>query len=880
MMLIARSIIRLSALLAPSADRPRFKEEWLAELDAVSTRGRRSALRFAFGAPSDALARRSAAREPRRLFSAIGGDLKYTWRQLVGRPSHTLAVVACLVAGLFVSIGTFSAVESMMTGDKPGVHGRKQLMRLRLNFESAIPPETVVRSRRYGVFTTGEGALLAAEHLPPSSALTAVGLEGVMPMSLTGNHGPVAGTGAFVSGDYFKVLGTERGSLGLLLDRSHDVPGSTVAVVGDHFWRTQLDARPDAIGQSILVSGMSFTVIGVAPPRFHGMQADDVGNDDSRGAQIWIPLSLASRWPTPVEADDPWLIALARLKPGRTAQEGEAELALASRRIADTFPQQRGKATLLVQPENVPADVTPVQMASVFAALMLMPLTILAIGCANVANLQLARAAERSRELALRLSLGASRGQLIRLLTFETLARAFVAVALAFGLVEITMRYVQPFFPVFLSIDWGAATFSVSLALVVAMGTGLMPAWMVLRKTSAGQLKQSSQSGGLGHSRMRSGLIVAQVALSLCLLAATALVNGAVQRMKTAAPPALQQQVVASFNTAAIGMTPEEGRRFADRLVERASNDRRVSSIALSETNSALFGVPAEGGVGAERMEPTALAGISSSWLEVMDVKVLTGRALNDQDDDRSVVLSAHAADIASPSGAALGMSLSLQVGPATTRQVRVVGIVADTPTQPMTARPKPVVYTVLPKAFPREFEFRARTTSVDAVSADLLKLIPEVDSRVSWTSLRRGDMRFEDEAKFVSLLAMAIGACGTIALILSGTGLFAVMSYIVMLRRREIGVRLAIGAAPSQIVALVMRHGIKLVSIGAAIGLGVAIPVAFYMRAELEGGINPADPMVFGPALGLLFAVGVFAAALPSLRASRVDPIATLRQD
>jgi predicted permease len=887
MLLIARWIIRLSALLAPRTERARLREEWLAELDAVSARGRLSALRFAIGAPADARARRSAGRdddgttpERGRLFSAVGGDVKYAWRQLVRRPSHSLAVVACLVAGLFVCIGTISVFESMLTGDQPGVHDRKALMRLYLSYESVEPPDAAVRPHRTGALNADEFALLRVNELPPNSALTAIGVEGVMPMSLTGNHGPITARGAFVSGDYFKVLDTQRGPAGRLLDRSHDAAGPAVAVVSEHFWRAQLDASPDAIGRPILITGISVTVIGVAPTRFHGMLSDDVGDDDSRGTQVWMPLSMASRWAVPADAQALRLATYGRLKAGRTHEEAEAGLSLASRRIADTFPERRGKAALLVRPEAIPIDTTPVRLAAGLTMVMVLPLTILAIGCANVANLQLARVAERSRELAVRLSLGASRGQLIRLLTLETLARAIAAAGIAIGLIVVAIRYVQPYFPVFLSVNWRAAAFAIALALAVALGTGLMPAWMVLRKTSAGQLKQSAQSGGLGHTRMRAALIITQVALSLCLLVSTGHIVSSIQRMQAMAPPALLEQVVASFNTAAIGMTPDEARRFADTLVERVSHDGRVRRAALSESTSASFGARQENANGTVRMQPAQFLGISSSWLDVMDVKVLTGRALNDRDDDHAVLLSANAAEMASPAGAALGMVLTLQTGPTTTREARVVGIVADTPTEPSMGRPAPVVYTVLPKTFRREFVFRARTTGTQAVSADLLTLIRAIDSRVSWTSIRRGDMNFEDESREMTMMAIAVASCGTIALILSATGLFAVMSYVVTLRRREIGVRLAIGAEPSRIVALVIRQAVTLVATGVTVGLAIGIPLAFLMRSEFLGSIEPADPAVYAPALGVLFVVGAVAAAVPAFRASRVDPISTLRQE
>jgi predicted permease len=625
---------------------------------------------------------------------------------------------------------------------------------------------------------------------------------------------------------------------------------------------------------------MSFTGVGIVPPLFHGLYGLEPGEDDSHGVQVWVPLAMASRWPTLPAADEPWLTPVARMKPGTTKAQAERELSVPSARIAAASPVERANAALLLRSQGFGPETTPFEMFTAISLVMLLPMTILAIGCANVANLQLARVAERSRELAVRLSLGAPRSQLIRLLTFETLARALAAVAISLGVLRILMKYFQPFFPLYLSIDWRVALFACSLALFVALGTGLMPAWLVLRKTAAGQLKQSAQSGGLGHSRLRAALVVAQVALSLALLTTATLIVKKTGTMTASAPAVLREQVVASFIPETTGMTPAEGRRFADALAERVSADGRVRGVALSWAADVGFGGRNMMQNGLIRFQRGELIGVSASWFDVMNVKLLTGRGLTNGDDEQSVLISAHAAEMIAPGGSALGEMIEVQPDSRTRRQVRVVGVVADNPTGPSTNRPWPVIYSVLPKTFNGEFVIRIRTSATDAISADLPKLVTSVDPRITWTSVRRGDMRFQDQAKQMNVVALAVSAAGTVALVLSATGLFAVMSYIVMLRRREIGVRLAIGADPARIVALVMRQAIKLVSIGAAAGLAIGIPVAFVLRSQMAGQSDPMDPMIFVPALGVLLVVGAIAAAVPALRASRVDPISTLRQD
>ena len=277
---------------------------------------------------------------------------------------------------------------------------------------------------------------------------------------------------------------------------------------------------------------------------------------------------------------------------------------------------------------------------------MALPLIVLAIGCANVANLHLARVAEQSRELAVRLALGATRGQLVRLLTLETLARVLIAVGLSIGLILLTLARVQPLVPVFVSIDWRVLLFAVSLALGVSLATGLMPAWIVLRRTAAGELKQGSQSGGLRHSRLRGALIVGQVALSLGLMVLAGLFARTVQGMVNEAPNALRRQMVASFDPSELRMTPLEARRFADTLATGAAADGRVTHVALSIDDDVRFGLP---GAPETTNRVASLVGMTAAWLDVMEVRLLTGRRLTDTDDHTTAMLSARAAEMIAP---------------------------------------------------------------------------------------------------------------------------------------------------------------------------------------------------------------------------------------
>jgi putative ABC transport system permease protein len=805
-------------------------------------------------------------------------DLKYVARQLLRRPGHTLAVIACLVVGLVASVGTFSVITSLFYGDMPGIAGRRSLARVFLRYDSPTRSESDGGGRRIvtaPLLSFNDFAIM--RELPVDSALEAIGAEGQLQMTAAGSHEPVSISGTFVSGNFFRVLRTTP-VRGRFLTPDDDRPAAApVAVVTDYFWRTHLDGRDDAIGRPVLLGGSSFTVVGVAPPRFHGLTLPDPGQDESQGVQAWIPLALAPQWPGGPSLDTALLKVVGRVKAGLTTTDVEGQLTVPAARIAASQPGTRANAAPGVRAYGFGTSDAPIQIVAIVIALLALPLIVLAIGCANVANLHLARVAEQSRELAVRLALGASRAQLVRLLTLETLARVLIGVGLSIGLIILALVRVQPMVPVFVSIDWRVLLFAVSLALGVSLATGLVPAWVVLRRTTAGELKQGSQSGGLRHSRLRGALIVGQVALSLGLMVLAGLFTRTSQAMVNEAPSALRQQMVATFDPSELRMTPLEARRFADTLATGAAADGRVTHVALSIDDNVRFGLP-----GAPRTgdRPASLVGMTAAWLDVMDVGLLTGRRLTDADDHATAMLSARAAEMIAPGTSPLGMALHVAPGSGAAREVRVVGVVADNPLRPQVARPDPVIYVPLPKELSGEFTLRVRAADPEALRPDLLTLVNRIDPRITWTSIRRGDMPFLEEAREMAGAIYAVGAAGTVALVLSATGLYAVLSYIVALRRREIGVRLAIGAPPSRIITLVVRQALKLVLVGMACGLALAVPMAFAMRATFVAKVTAADPMVFLPTISVLLAVGILASVVPALRASRIDPIATLRQE
>jgi len=802
-------------------------------------------------------------------FSDMAGayrDLIHAFRQLIRRPGHTFAIVMCLAVGLTVSIGILSVVTSLLYGDQPGIRDRRHLVQIQLRYEQDGRPLST------RTFSVDEFAILRGA----APALGSLAAEGKRAVAVNTKDGPIAVLGAFVTGNYFELLGTSAHSGRLLAPEDERPEAPPVAVVSEHFWRTRLEGASEAIGKPILLAGQSFTVVGVAPQGFGGLQPQ-IGGDEAHSLQVWIPLQHGSSWPA---APTLWLgRVVGRIRSGHTVDQARAHLAIPAARLAAQFPSTRANASFALSPYGFSPDMTPVDILLKMAAILSMPLMVFAIGCANVTNLQLARAAERARELAVRLSFGASRRQLIRLLTLETLFPAVAAVGTSIVLTRVILRYSEAFLTIQTSINWMVAAFSFALMMAVTFLTGLVPAWLVLRRPAALGLKQTARAGGLGLSRLRSVLVVGQVALSILLLCGAGFVMRLVRSMNIEVPAVLRSQTVAYFDPEQIGVAEVEASGFANELLARVTADARVVDASISRTADRMVGTSNGKRLAAEVTEMTP------SWLYVMDLPVLTGRPLTSADNQNVGLISARLAASIAPGESPLGRILQIDDGPGIQRRIEIIGVVADNPTELSLqgAPPVPAVYVALSRNFAGPFILRIRRQSADsvaAVSADLRNVVRAVDARLPWVELKSGEEVYLGDAPGFRYLGLSVGTLGLLGLALAATGLYAFMSYVVLLRRREIGVRMAIGADPRQIMRMMVWQALRLVLSGGGIGLALAIPLAFGLRAIFVGRISVLDPAALLPPFALLLVAALLASGLPARRASTTDPINTLREE
>ena len=566
-------------------------------------------------------------------------------------------------------------------------------------------------------------------------ALKNIAAEADLVFATLGNHDALGVRGAFVSGDYFSFI-ADAGSTGPAITEDDQSGMPAVAVVSDHFWRTELDAAEKAIGNSILVSGRSVVVVGVAPPRFS--RPDVVG---SRGRRF--------SWATDLAAP-----GAGRRLAGHSAGEdtlAHGDCAAARRQylrgssgtVDGADDGAGGAACRLGQradaqsAQSVRRQLGLADILLIICTVLSAPLAVLAVSCANVANLQLGRATERIREIAVRVSFGATRAQVIRLLTIETIGFASLSLAISAAATVGIFKAADGFIPRTLAIDWRVALFSIALMMAVTFASGVAPAWIVLRRSTQDVLKQTRQTSGAVHSRLRSALVVVQVAVSLAMLCGNGLFMQSLRVEQLGVPPAMRSQLVAEFDPRQLGGSLAEPRHFSEELTRRVAGDPRVKLVSLSRTHGIRYFMPTDDPA-IRHFAP--LVQITPAWRAMMDVTVLAGRALTEQDGPDTVLVSKRFADSLNDGGDILGRLLRLQTEEdGEIRPAEVVGVVSDNPMQPMLPgqTPEPAIYGAFrPSGNP--FTLWIKSDNRDELFGDLRRIVRELDPRMPWLSLRR----------------------------------------------------------------------------------------------------------------------------------------------
>jgi len=809
---------------------------------------------------------------------AIARDVRHSVRQLRRTPWFTVAAALTLALGIGASTAVFAVLDTVVLRPLP-YPGSDRLMAFRSIDRRGTPHPT---SLSYPTFFDFRSGTRVFDHL--------VCYRGSR-FTLTDSMPAMQVSGAIVSWDFFPTLGVQP-ALGRGFVKEEEKPGVHVAVLAESLWRSRFASDPQIVGKTVRINGNPFTVVGVAPRGFQfPMDAPDV--------QLWTPISqdasVSEYEPLTEQRGARVLDAIGRLKPGVTPEQAQAQMNQIAADLAKRHPDDnKNVATTLVQPElERLAGNSKAPLLTLLGAVGL----VLFIACANVANLLLARATERAREFALRTALGASRRALLWQLLIESLVLGMLGAAggvvIAWGALQALLPLVGDSIPRIAqtSIDGRVLAFCALVAIATSVIFSLAPAVQAGATPPSDALKQEGRSVARGHSRLRGTLVIGQVTLGLVLLVGAELLIVSfvylVQR-----DPGFKPDQLLTFDIGASATTTNADQiAFSDRLRERMS--------AVPGVRSAAFGFPLplqgdEMSVSFDIEERRAappdrphcdIAIVAPGFFKTVGIPVLRGRDFTDRDTTeapRVLVVNEAFARKYFPGEDVIGKRVESGATNGNEENVlrEIVGVVGDAKQLAVSADPDPIYY----------FPYKQMTWGIGTivlrtdvpplqVESAVRAALAELDPLVPMYGIRTGDERAAVAVAIPRFLMTLMASFALIALVLTAVGLYGVLSYTVARRRREIGVRIALGAGRRAVVGLVMREAMALVVAGLALGAVLASLTARLLERVLFG-VRPGDPLVLVAGCVVLVIAGLTAAYLPAARAASVDPMQALRTE
>jgi predicted permease len=808
-------------------------------------------------------------------------DLKYGARVLRKSPGFTIVAVVVLALGIGANTAIFSVVNAVLL--RPLPFGNPDRL---VHVWHVPPPKSFPGISRFSV-----SAANYIDWKAQNDVFQDMAIFSGSSMNLTGGGKPEFVQAATVSADFFKVLGVQP-MLGRTFVPGEDVLGHDHEVILTYaFWQSRFGGDRGVVGRQITLNDEPYTVVGVMGPSFTYPDWEQ---------KIWKPLA----W-TPKEAavrGEHHSIVIARLKPGVDLQHAQAEMTAISDRLAQQYPADDKDWGALVSPlqEDLVGDVRPALLVLLGAVAF-----VLLIACANVANLLLAKAMARSREIAIRTALGASRIRLIRQLLFETIILALAGGAAGlivahFGITLIA-RFLANQLPTStdLSLDGFVLGFAFVLSLLTGVLAGIVPALRLSKSNVNETLKQGlGRMGDTGGNRTRAVLVVSEVALSLMLLAGAGLMVRSLWNLRRA-NPGFDSGNVLTLSLPIPGTrykSPQEEINFWNRFLER------VRALPGVESAGAVDDLPLQGG----SHQPIQIEGrpvvqmseqpevdvrvISTGYLRAMHIPVIRGRDFNDSDAadrPKAILVSESMAKRFWPGEDAVGKRLSLTFSSSEMREI--VGVVGDVKmdgldqTEPSSALYTPLAQVSAPAqadwhSFGLNVAVRTNTPPANVASA-ITNLVHEFDPEQAVLHVQTMDEFLSESISPQRLNMLLLATFAGLALLLAAMGIYSVLSYSVRRRVREIGIRMALGAQVRDVLRLVIFDGMKPALIGLGIGLVGALLLGRVL-AKLVFGVKTSDPLTFISVSVLLALVAFLATVIPAYRATLVDPMNTLRDE
>jgi predicted permease len=874
---LARFSARLRALFRGRALDSELDEELSFHLEHLIADGvargltPEAARREAFVAMGGMAQRKEECRDTRRvrLIEDFLQDVRYAARTLRGSPAFTFTAIATLTLGIGTTVAMFSVVNGVLLRPLPF----PQPDRL---FLVALSPKTFFMAQ------PGMADVTYLQFRERDRTFQHLAVFTSYKGNLTGAGDPVVLNVGGVTTEFFDALGVGPAMGRTFLSADGGQGRERIIVISDHLWRSRFGSDPQIVGKGLRLNDISHTVVGVMPAGF----------DFPSAMAAWTPTTIK------ISPGNSLLVpVVGRLKPEVTVEQARAAFETTFASLPDVTIDDRSKwdVGLIPLQELLVGDVRrPLQL---FTAAVLV---VLLIACANVANLLLARASGREREIAVRAALGAGRRRLIRQLLTENLLLSAIGAALGVLLARWTVAALLAAAPPgriprteMIGVDTIALVFAAGIAALTGLAFGLPPALRITRARSATALVPTAQTFGAGNERLRGTLVVAEIALALMLLAGAGLMMQSFLRLRA---------VDAGFNTdnvlrmslelpSAKYATAEQAQLFHQGMLEGLVTVRGVAATGLVNWLP-LGGMYLQGdfSVDSASQQPTFNVGkiaVSGGYFKAMGIRLLNGREFDDKDTATSqpvAIVSRIVANVIDPSGNVLGRRVSVWGREGSRQWLTVVGVVDDIrqlgPTQKLHAAVYQTYRQVGNADFLRGVTYVVRTDSDPAATAPALRNVlrsVDKDQPAAATGLMRDVVQgFTATPAFYARL---LGIFAVLAVALALIGTYGVIAYSVAERSHEIGLRMALGASAGGVVSMVLRRTGRLALAGVVIGTAAAWGATGFLRTLLFE-ITPTDPATFAAVILAIFAASMLAGTIPARRATRVDPLAALRHE
>ena len=807
-------------------------------------------------------------------------DVRFAIRQLRKSPGFALTTVLTLALGIGATTAIFSLINAVLL--RPLAFPDPDRLVWAAPLDQATGKPGIPGSISYPDFFDWRSRNHSFE------AIACYRRDG---RTLTGNGTPQQLEAQIVSSDFFRVLGVHP-ALGRGFVREDEKPGTHVAVLSHQTWQAAFGSAPDIVGRAITLDNTSYTVIGVMPKGFQfPIQKPEPA--------LWATLAddAVDKEPLTAQRGADILTIVARLKPGISVSQANADLTLIAQNLATQYPDTNKRmpaATVAPELENLVGNTRPA-LTVLFASVVF----VLLIACANVAGLMLARASRRRPEIALRSAMGATRFEIMRQVLVESVVLSIGGgawgVVLSVVLLKTMLRFVPQNLPRLerVSLDGRVLAFAAVASLITGVLFGVLPAWRMSRLDPALALREGTRSltSGRGQHRLNSALVVAETAIGLVLLVGAGLLIHSFLRVLNVDPGFDPHHLL----TASISLPDSQypglkKAQFYDELLRRLSALPGVTSVAaglpipLSRNNIAVsFSI--EGRPVAKGDQPDAPVSIvTPEFFRTLRIPVLSGREFLPTDDSKSqavVVVNQAFARKYFPGENPIGKRIKPGLGDGVTEEPmrEIVGVVGDVKRNGITTEMPAQYYLPFKQAIIFSLPIIIRTAGdplsvVGPLRAELSQLdsnIPlyRISTVEDYLSLSAAQPRFQ---------TMLIAFFAAIALLLSAVGLYAVLSYMVAQRTLEIGLRLALGAQRDNVLVLILRRGMLLAAAGLTIGIFASLLLTRFMQDMLYG-VRRFDPLTLLAVSAVLLLVSLIASSVPAYRAARLDPMQTLRE-